>query len=96
MRSIFVVAYDITDAKRLKLMFKKMKNWGDHAQFSVFLCHLNETELAKMKTELYELINHQEDQVMIIHLGPEEGRAKEAISTIGRPWVPTSRSARVI
>ncbi len=96
MRGIFIVAYDVADAKRLKLIFKKMKNWGDHAQFSIFVCHLNETELAKLKMELHAIINCHEDQVMVIHLGPEEGKAKEAIITIGRPMVTTSRSARVI
>jgi CRISPR-associated protein Cas2 len=33
---------------------------------------------------LTEVINHREDQVMLIDLGPSEGRGRESIETIGR------------
>ncbi len=95
MRVVYTVTYDVADNKRVQKVFKKMKNWGDHLQYSVFLCHLNDKELAQMKGELHGIIKHDEDQIMIIRLGPENGNAKKAIETIGRTYNPTSRSARV-
>jgi CRISPR-associated protein Cas2 len=90
-----MVTYDVADNKRVQKVFKKMKNWGDHLQYSVFLCHLNDKELAQMKAELHVIIKHDEDQIMIIRLGPETGNARKAIETIGLSYNPTSRSARV-
>ncbi len=90
-----MVTYDVSNNKRVQKVFKKMKNWGDHLQYSVFLCHLNDKELPQMKAELHDIIKHDEDQIMIIRIGPENGNAKKAIETIGRHYNPTSRSARV-
>lgn len=95
MRIVYAVTYDIADNKRVKTVFKKMKNWGDHLQYSVFLCHLNDRELAEMRTELHNIIHHEEDQIMIIRLGPETGNAEKSISTMGKKFIPTSRAAKV-
>lgn len=95
MRDVYIVTYDVADNKRVKAVFKKMKNWGDHTQYSVFFCHLNDTELAILKAELDSVIKPTEDQILFIRMGPEGGRFKDAVHTIGRPWVPTSRTARV-
>ncbi len=95
MRAVYVVTYDISSNRRVQKVYKAMRNWGDHLQLSVFLCHLTPMEKARMKTELADIINHKEDQIMLIRLGPEGHRADHAISTLGRAFVPTSRSAHV-
>ena len=38
MRTTYLVCYDICDDKRLKKVFKVMRNYGDHLQYSVFEC----------------------------------------------------------
>lgn len=95
MRALYIVTYDISNNRRVQAVFKAMNNWGDHLQLSVFLCHLNPEETARMKAELSNIIHHKEDQIMIIRLGPEGERTDHAITTLGRTFVPTSRSAHV-
>ncbi len=84
-RQVFVVSYDISDPKRLRRVYELMCGWGAHIQLSVFRCELDSTELVELQTELKDLIHHQEDQVLFIYLGPSRGRARNAISALGRP-----------
>ena len=49
MPQTYLVSYDIADPKRLKTVFKVMKGWGDHLQFSVFRCDLNPRELVELR-----------------------------------------------
>jgi len=86
MRTSYIVCYDISDEKRLRRVFQKMRNYGDHLQFSVFECQLTATDLARCRAELAEIINHQEDQVLFVSLGPAEGRGDRVITALGRPY----------
>ena len=52
MRTTYLVCYDVTDAKRLRKVFKTCGNFGDHLQFSVFECDLNPAEKVELETEL--------------------------------------------
>lgn len=95
MRQAYVVSYDISDPKRLRRVFRVMKGYGDHLQLSVFRCELNDRELVEVRAKLAEAINHNEDQVLFIHMGPAEGRAREAIRALGRGYIPPERRAIV-
>ena len=96
MRKRFVVSYDVADPKRLRLVYRKMRGFGDVLQFSVFLCELSPKELAIMNNDLSELINHNEDRVMIIDVGPATGRGSAAITTLGKQIVPPGRQSLVV
>ncbi len=87
MRNVFLVTYDICDDKRLRKVFKTMRNWGDHLQYSVFECQLNGAELQKLKIELKEIINAAHDQVLFVDLGPAAGRGERVIEALGLPYV---------
>lgn len=87
MRNSFIVCYDICDPKRLAKVFKTMRAWGDHLQYSVFECQLSRTDLARLRAKLTEIIHHTEDQVLFVDLGPAEGRGDRVISAIGKPYV---------
>ena len=87
MRKIFLVTYDIRDDKRLRKVFKTMRNWGDHLQYSVFECQLNAVDLLQLKAELREIINHAHDQVLFVNLGPAAGRGDRVIEAMGQPYV---------
>ena len=52
MRSSFIVCYDIADPKRLRQVFKIMRGWGDHLQYSVFECQLTKVDTARLRTQL--------------------------------------------
>lgn len=39
MRNTYLVCYDIRDDKRLKTVYKTMRDFGDHLQYSIFECN---------------------------------------------------------
>jgi len=97
MRSVHVIAYDIADPKRYRKVYKAMCGAGDALQFSVFRCELSAMELQKLKDEVWPLLNLAEDRVMIVDLGPIEGRGDECIEFWGNPrTIPPDRSAVVV
>lgn len=95
-RQCYIVTYDISDPKRLRKVFETMRGWGDHVQLSVFRCSLNRMELVQVRSELSEIIKHDEDQVLFVDVGPEDGRAKEAMSSLGRPYTRAERHAIIV
>ena len=84
MRIRYIVSYDISDPQRLRRVHRTMRGYGDAMQYSVFRCDLSPSERVLLIEALTGIINHREDQVMIINLGPAEGRGRESIETIGR------------
>lgn len=86
MRSTFLVCYDICDDKRLRKVFKTMRGWGDHLQYSVFECQLNPSDLVKLRADLASIINTKEDQVLFFDLGPSAGRGERVITALGKPY----------
>jgi len=84
MRNVFLVCYDVCNDRRLKRVYKAMRGYGDHLQFSVFRCELSARERAEMIAELSPLIAHDEDQVLIIDIGPADGRASLVFSRSAR------------
>jgi CRISPR-associated protein Cas2 len=86
MRISYLVCYDISDEKRLRRVFKIMRNYGDHLQYSVFECQLTPADLARCKADLSAVIHHTEDQVLFVNLGPAEGRGDRVITALGRPY----------
>ena len=87
MRNSYIVAYDICDPKRLRQVFKSMRAWGDHLQFSVFECQLTQMDLVRLRAELAGIIHHDEDQVLFVDLGPAAGRGDRVITALGKPYV---------
>ena len=43
-RKRYLVTYDVSDDKRRTKIFKTLYAYGDHAQYSVFICELNARE----------------------------------------------------
>lgn len=87
MRTSYLVCYDISDDKRLRRVFKKMRSYGDHLQYSVFECQLTPMDLTRCRNELSEIIDHDDDQVLFVNLGPSEGRGDRVITALGKPYV---------
>lgn len=85
MTNTYIVSYDISDPKRLRRVFKLMKGWGLHIQYSVFQCSLTRQGVVELRSALEDEIDHNADQILFINVGPCEGRAKNAINSIGRP-----------
>ncbi|MCF6158473.1 MAG: CRISPR-associated endonuclease Cas2 [wastewater metagenome] len=68
MKSNYIVCYDITDAKRLRRVFKTLKGIGTHIQYSVFFCKLTWQELTGLKEELKGIIDSNKDDIRIYPL----------------------------
>lgn len=87
MRTSYLVCYDICDDKRLRQVFKTMRGYGDHLQYSVFECQLTAKDLVRLRAELSNIIHHTEDQVLFVNLGPAEGRGDRVITALGKPYI---------
>ncbi len=61
MRSRLLVAYDVSDDKRLRRLYQRMLGFG----------------------VIRRVINEKEDRVMIVDLGPADGRAADCVEWIG-------------
>lgn len=96
MRQTYIVSYDISDAKRLRQVFRLMKGYGEHVQLSVFRCELTHRGLVELRARLGGVIHHDEDQVLFVDVGPEEGRGGTSISALGRAYKPPARCAIVV
>jgi len=79
----YVVSYDIMDPKRLHHVHKTMKGFGDPIHYSVFRCNLTDKGRVELVAALTEIIKHNEDRIMIVDLGPLDGRVEERIEFLG-------------
>ncbi len=84
MKTRYIVSYDISDPKRLRLVHKTMLGYGEPLQYSVFCCDLSSSDRITLIADLSGVIDHREDQVMLIDIGPADGRGKQSIETVGR------------
>ena len=85
MRNTYIVAYDVVVDKRRVKAHKILKGHGDALQYSVFRCDLSLSERVVMQSALWEVLNLQDDRIVILDLGPQDGRAKIAVETWGKP-----------
>ena len=96
MRTSYLVCYDVCDDKRLRKVFKTMRGYGDHLQYSVFECQLTASDLVRLRAELGGIIHHKEDQVLFVNLGPAEGRGDRVITALGKPYVTVDAPCIVV
>lgn len=91
-RRHYIVSYDISDDKRRDRVFRILLGQGDHAQYSVFFCELNDRELVELRTRLRACIHAGEDQVLIVDLGPATRALEAGVEAIGRAYDPPART----
>lgn len=96
MRLLYVVTYDIADDRRLRGVFKIMRGYGDHLQYSVFRCELSERERVELVGKLSETIKHDEDQVLFFPLGPASGLRETSVHCLGVAYRASQHEAIVI
>lgn len=87
----YLVSYDISHPKRLRRVAQVLEGFGVRLQYSVFECPLDEMRLAKLKAEIHDLINFEEDQVLFVSLGPSASDATLVIEAMGLPYEVRSR-----
>lgn len=97
MKTVYLVSYDVADAKRLRKTYSSMKGFGTPLQYSVFRCELTPLQHHAMKARLWEILNFKDDRVMVVNLGPAGARGDECVEFWGEPRMelPT-RSATIV
>jgi CRISPR-associated protein Cas2 len=96
MRRSYIVCYDIREAKRLRRIFRILKGYGEHWQYSVFFCTLKDIDRVRLQSDLESVMNLKEDQALIIDMGSNEGAAREAATIIGEPLLYKAERTVVI
>lgn len=69
-RSRYLVAYDITDNKRLNKIHKKVEAYAIGGQKSFYECWLTATEFDIFMQELNVILKREEDYLFIFSLPP--------------------------
>lgn len=96
MRQRYLVTYDVCDPKRLRRVFKVLKGFGVHLQLSVFSCDLTEMNLVRMRALVTAEIDASEDAVLIVDVGPADGRGSASFECLGRASRPPVKGPRII
>lgn len=78
MRHYVLVSYDISDPRRLRRMFRLMRGYGDHLQYSVFLCQLTDKDKIVLTEKIKDILRPSEDQAILMNLGNVDGRQSTA------------------
>lgn len=86
MRRRYLVAYDVSDKKRLHRTHRTMLGFGDALQYSVFVCDLSDQERVLMVEAVRGVVSEVEDRVLLVDLGPatRRGGRRPRITAIGR------------
>jgi len=73
MRRLYIVAYDITDERRLSRVRDFLKGYSTGGQKSVYECFLTGGELNYVKSRLQDMIDEETDRV---HIFAMDGRSR--------------------
>jgi len=95
MEHTYLVCYDIREPRRWRKVYKTMKGYGDWLQLSVFQCRLSRQKVLLLSDQLSDLVDAQEDNVLIIDLGPAES-VNLRVEFIGKPFSPIERKPLIV
>ena len=86
------VASDKAGDKRRARLFDLLMDHGEHVQFSVFLCVLTRAEFTRLHAEAESILHRDEDQLLLIDLGPDGIDWTANLNCVGKIWTPQVRS----
>ena len=92
---IYIVTYDISDARRWRRVFRIMKGFGEWLQLSVFQCRLSRRRRAELEAHLYKIIKTGEDHVLRIDIGPAD-RSRPVVKSIGKTFEKVKKHAVIL
>jgi CRISPR-associated protein Cas2 len=92
---LYVVTYDIGDPKRWRRVFKLMHGYGRWLQLSVFQCRLSARRRAELGARLDGLIQHAQDHVLILDLGPADA-VEPRVESLGKGAFAAPKRAAVV
>ncbi|MGH2499668.1 MAG: CRISPR-associated endonuclease Cas2 [Candidatus Limnocylindria bacterium] len=92
---LYIIAYDISDDRRWRRVFRTMQGYGAWIQLSVFQCRLTKRRRAELEARLRGLIKVGEDHVLLIDVGQAD-KVEVAIASLGKDFSKIKREATVI
>ncbi len=92
---LYLVAYDISDQKRWRRIFRLMEGFGDWLQLSVFQCRLSIQRHAELIALLDGIIHHSDDHVVLLDLGPADQVVPRVVS-LGKAYAPVVREPIIV
>ncbi len=92
---LYVIAYDIGDARRGRAIFTLLRGYGEWLQLSVFQCRLSARRHAELIAMLDELIHHREDHILILDLGPADAVAPR-VTSLGKEFNAVVREPIIV
>ena len=92
---LYIIAYDISDQKRWRSIFKLLHGYGEWLQLSVFQCRLSRRRHAHLVAMLDEIIHHKKDHVMVLDLGLSD-KVKPRVVSLGKNFQPVEKEAIII
>lgn len=95
MEHLYIVSYDISHPKRWRRVFKVMHGFGEWLQLSVFQCRLGKMRALQLEAALHELVNHKEDHILILDLGPAEN-VQPKVHSIGKTFEPIAHESVIV
>ncbi len=96
MKRCYLICYDIRDPKRLNRVFRIMKGYGEHWQYSIFFCMLKEIDRVRLQGELELIMNLKDDQALLIDLGADEIKARKTIFVLGQAMPGEGSKVKVL
>ncbi|MGO8676470.1 MAG: CRISPR-associated endonuclease Cas2 [Limisphaerales bacterium] len=77
-----VVAYDISDPKRLAKAAKICEDFGVRVQYSIFECHVDQETFNEFWLKLLEVIDEEDDRLVAYKLDARCARETETAGTM--------------
>jgi len=77
-RMLYLVAYDVSNPKRLRQTLHVVKGYAGGGQKSAFECYLSTSERKALLHQIEQTIDTDEDSFMVIRL-----TSRDAVSTLG-------------
>jgi CRISPR-associated protein Cas2 len=95
-RRTYIVAYDISDPRRLRHVYRTMRGFGERLQLSVFCCDLTPADRVRMHGALMDIVDQDQDQVVVVDLGPTSANPIKSMEGMGRPLWITGRRPLIV
>ncbi|MCY4360678.1 MAG: CRISPR-associated endonuclease Cas2 [Gammaproteobacteria bacterium] len=92
---LYIIAYDISDQKRWRSIFKLLHGYGEWLQLSVFQCRLSRRRHAELVATLDEIIHHKEDHVILMDLGLADS-VKPRVVSLGKDFQPLEKEPVIV
>lgn len=91
-----IIAYDIPHDRRRSRVAKVLETYGDRVQYSVFVVDCSPAALLRLKGEVGDVIDDDEDSILFCDLGLVSQLADTRYSYLGREREVTGNGPLIV